>query len=85
MARPRHPDKNIEAAVQYAESLGWTVTISTGHSWGRLFCPKSSRDGCIVGVYSTPSNPFQHARRVRRDVDNCPHCGGGDCDEEGET
>jgi hypothetical protein len=52
--RPRHPNKHIEESVQYAESRGWRVEISNGHDWGRLFCPEPSRDGHIVGVYSTP-------------------------------
>ena len=40
MSRPRHPNKAIESAVQYAESLGWVAEISNGHAWlkpgGRL-------------------------------------------------
>jgi hypothetical protein len=38
MARSRHPNKDIEAAVQYAENQGWRC-IAAGH-WGRLlFAP----------------------------------------------
>lgn len=54
MGRPRHPDKHIEKAIQYAEQLGWTVEMSNGHAWGRLFCPHHFRDGCKVTVNSTP-------------------------------
>ena len=75
MSRPRHPDKHIELAVQYAESLGWRVEISGGHAWGRILCPLASRDGCIISVWSTPKVPENHARHVRREVDACPHCG----------
>jgi hypothetical protein len=32
MSRPRHPDKHIERAFRYAESLGWRVEISNGHA-----------------------------------------------------
>lgn len=79
MNRPRHPDKTIEAAVRYAEQLGWRVQMSNGHAWGRLFCPFSSRDGCIVSVWSTPRNPDNHARHLRKTVDDCPHqCGAGE-------
>jgi hypothetical protein len=84
MGRPKHPNKDIEAAVQYAESVGWSVKMSNGHAWGRLLCPMSTREGCIISVWSTPKDPFAHARRIRRDVDMCPHCPGGDCDEEEE-
>jgi len=31
MFRPRHPNKHIEQAVKYAESLGWRVEISGGY------------------------------------------------------
>lgn len=73
MSRPRHPNKHIERAVQYAESLGWQVRMSNQHAWGRLFCPHSTREGCIISVWSTPHNPENHARHLRRDVDACPH------------
>lgn len=72
--RVRHPNGDIEKAVPYAEALGWTVRLSKhGHAWGRLFCPHASRDGCIVGVYSTPKNPDNHARHIRNQVDKCRH------------
>jgi len=75
MGRSRHPDKHIEKAIQYAETVGWTVEMSRGHAWGHLLCPFRSRDGCIVPVWSTPRNPENHARGIRREVDICPHCG----------
>jgi hypothetical protein len=81
MSRPRHPNKHIEAAVQYAEGLGWRFVKSKGHAWGRLFCPEPSRVGCIISVWSTPRKPENHARRIRSEVDLCPH---GDTHEEGE-
>ena len=54
MARPRHPNKEIETAVAYAESVGWTVEISNGHAWAQLYCPHHTPEGCIVSVWSTP-------------------------------
>ena len=81
MARPRHPNKTIEKAILYAETLGWRVEISNGHAWGRLFCPEQSREGCKVSIWSTPLNPENHARHIRREVDMCPHfCGDDDAD-----
>jgi len=74
MARPRHPIKEIEAAVQAAEELGWDVQISNGHAWGHLYCPLHSRDGCIIPVWSTPGVPENHARGIRRGVARCVHC-----------
>ena len=73
MPRPRHPDKHIEQAVRYAESLGWQWQVSSGHAWGRLFCPEATREGCIVSVWSTPRIPENHARHIRREVDLCRH------------
>lgn len=73
MSRSRHPNKSIERVVKYAESLGWRVEMSRGHAWGHLLCPERTRDGCLVGVYSTPRNPENHARHIRRDIDLCPH------------
>jgi hypothetical protein len=47
--------------------------MSNGHAWGILWCPLNNRDGCKIGVCSTPKNPENHARHIRRDVDMCPH------------
>ena len=73
MSRPRHPKPAIEKAVQYAEELGWHVEMSKGHAWGRLYCPFSSRGGCIISVWSSPRSPENHARHIRNAVDACPH------------
>jgi hypothetical protein len=73
MSRPRHPNKHIEAAVRYAEKLGWRVEMSEGHAWGKLYCAHRARGGCMIPVYSTPRVPENHARHLRREVDQCPH------------
>ena len=71
--RPRHPNKHIERAVKYAESLGWRVKMSEGHAWGHIFCPAGTREGCQFAVFSTPRDPEGHARRLLRKIDLCPH------------
>ena len=73
MARPRHPKAAVEAAVQYAEALSWRVELSSGHAWGRLYCPSATRSGCQVSVWSTPRSPENHARSLRRLIDRCDH------------
>ena len=73
MSRSRHPDADIERAIQHAEASGRRVRMSKGHAWGRLLCPRTTPDGCIVSVWSTPRNPVNHARHLRRVVDGCPH------------
>ena len=77
MARPRHPSKEIEAAVREAEGRGWRVRVGGSHAWGFLYCPEPTRAGCRVAVYSTPRNPEAHANRLRRLLDDCPHRPGG--------
>lgn len=73
MARSTHPDKAIEAAVAFAESRGWRYVHSSGHPWGRLFCPGKIRGACIISVSSTPQSGPHHANRIRRKVTACPH------------
>lgn len=73
MSRNRHPHKEIEKVVAYAESQGWRLVPVKGHAWGCLYCPRDDRTGCRVSVWSTPRNPENHARQIRRQVDSCPH------------
>jgi hypothetical protein len=68
-----HPNKEIRAALKYAESKGWTVIKSLkGHCWGIIRC-SHGRGGCQKSVWSTPKNPQNHAKAIRRFVDRCPH------------
>lgn len=76
MARPRHPKKEIEAALKYAEAHGWRVEVGGSHAWGKLYCPYNDEqcrcgDFCITSIWSTPKNPASHARLLRRVVDHC--------------
>ena len=76
MARPRHSKSEVEAALRYAEEHGWTVRRGGSHAWGRALCPyddEACRCGefCIVSIWSTPKNAGNHARQLRRVVDNC--------------
>lgn len=81
LARSRHPNKEIEAAVQYAEGLGWRFSKLAGHGWGELLCPLANRDGCRVFIYATPKNPEGAARACRRTVDRCECAQEENCDE----
>jgi hypothetical protein len=81
VGRPRHPHKEIEATVAYAEGLGWRWEELTGHGWGKLLCPYADRDGCQVFVYSTPRNPEGAARGYKRSVDRCECVKKENCDE----
>ncbi len=75
-ARTKHPKKEVEDALQYAEDAGWRVSVGGSHAWGRIYCPfndSECRCGefCIASIWSTPRNPGNHARQIRRVVDNC--------------
>jgi hypothetical protein len=75
MIRPRHPDKDIEAAVAELEALGWAFKAAgrSAHCWGRLRCPHHDRSGCQVSVWSTPRSPGNHAAALRRAASRCEH------------
>jgi len=85
MARGRHPNRDIEEAVQYAEAHGWKVVHSgkSAHSWAKIRCPHNDRNcrngmHCQNGIWSTPRDPRDHARHIRQWVDRCIHT--GDCE-----
>jgi hypothetical protein len=73
MAEPAlmHPNKHIREALDYAEEQGWAFTKSRGHAFGRIRCGHS-HDDCQMSVWSTPRNPENHAKAIRRKVDKCP-------------
>lgn len=76
MRRPRHPKKDVEEALRYAEARGWRIDVGGSHAWGRMYCPANDpecRCGefCITSIWSTPKDPRNHARQLRRVVDNC--------------
>jgi hypothetical protein len=76
MARPKHPKKEVEEALRLAEDQGWRVEAGGSHAWGRMYCPYNDpecRCGefCITSIWSTPKNAGNHARQLKRVVDNC--------------
>lgn len=73
--RPKHPNKEIEQAICYAESEGWRYQASgkSAHAWGKLLCPLASREGHSMSVWSTPRNTENHAKQIKRNVDACDH------------
>ncbi|HAU5562884.1 MULTISPECIES: hypothetical protein [Enterobacterales] len=74
--RKRHPHKEIESVLRYAEVQGWKIVQGGHHAWGKMYCPENSAecrcgDFCITCIWSTPKSPENHARMLKRVVDNC--------------
>jgi hypothetical protein len=68
-----HPNKHIREALNYAEACGWTIKKAgpRAHAWGVIQCSYGHRD-CRMSIWSTPRNPENHAKAIRRKVDRCP-------------
>ncbi|NIY47250.1 hypothetical protein [Cedecea colo] len=76
MMRRVHPNKDIEAALSYAEHQGWQIKAGGSHCWGKMYCPWNNKicrcgEFCISCIWSTPRNAWNHARQIRRVVDGC--------------
>lgn len=87
MARRKHPSKEIENALRELEALGWMVEEAKGrsaHSWGFVLCPRNMQSDCRSGVFcrmsiwSTPTNPQNHARELLRKAEGCVFKGNDD-------
>lgn len=71
-----HPNKEIAAALAYAEKHGWRIVQGGAHAWGKMYCPNNDPD-CRCGefgiqsIWSTPRNAENHAKLIRRVVDKC--------------
>lgn len=68
----KHPDKHIRAALEYAQSCGWVIVPAGGsaHAFCRLKCVRGHA-GHMMSVWSTPKSPENHARQIRRKIDEC--------------
>jgi hypothetical protein len=74
--RKKHPKKDVEQALVYAEQQGWKIEIGGSHAWGKMYCPYNMQDCrcgefCITSIWSTPKNPTNHAKQIKRVVDHC--------------
>jgi len=70
-----HQNKEIAAALEYASNKGWRIIESGSHAWGQIYCPDNDKDCrcgefCKASIWSTPKNPQNHAKQIRRIVDN---------------
>lgn len=72
----KHPNKEINAAIEYAISKHWEIKVGGGHCWGKMYCPfndEECRCGefCVTSIWSTPRSPENHAKALRRVIDKC--------------
>jgi hypothetical protein len=75
MAEFDHQRKEVREVLAYAQAQGWRIERGGSHAWGRMYCPfkdEECRCGefCITSIWSTPKNPGNHARALRRVIDN---------------
>ena len=68
----KHPNKHIQAAIQYAEQHGWQIVQSgkSAHSFCRLCCLRGHSEH-QMSVWSTPKSPENHAKQIIRKVNEC--------------
>ncbi len=68
----RHPNKHIQAALEFAYDRGWTARTAH-HAFCVIKCDFGQRGGCSMSVWSTPKHPQDHAKDIIRYVEQCPH------------
>lgn len=68
----KHPNKHIQAALEYAQRHGWQVVSSgkSAHSFCRLRCLQGHSEH-QMSVWSTPKSPENHAKQIIRKVNEC--------------
>lgn len=86
MPRKKHSRKEVEQSLIYAEKQGWRVEVGGGHAWGKMYCPYNDQECrcgefCIASIWSTPKNAENHAKQIKRVVDNCLIRGRGKSDD----
>lgn len=70
-----HPNKDVDAAIDYAVSQGWRfVEKGNSHTVAYLYCTHESSGQhdsmkCHISIYGSPKNPGNHAKKIRKAVD----------------
>lgn len=67
----KHPNKHVQAAIEYALLCGWHFRPSKGHAFGRLICAIPEHSEHQISIWSTPHVPEHHAEQIRRKVNSC--------------
>lgn len=68
----KHPNKHIQAALDYAEQNGWQKVPSgkSAHAFCRLRCLRGHSEH-QMSIWSTPRSPENHAKQIIRKVNEC--------------
>lgn len=69
----KHKDKHIQAAIDYAISQGWRLVKGGGssHCYAQIRCGNSEHGTHMMSIWSTPKNCENHAKQIRRKVNQC--------------
>ncbi|WP_419552005.1 hypothetical protein [Candidatus Poriferisodalis sp.] len=79
----RHPDKDVNAALEAMSEAGWRIERArsrSAHAWGKAFCPYSEQRAhldCAVSVSGTPRSGGNEARRLQGRIRRCQRIGEG--------
>lgn len=68
----KHPNKSIQAALEYAKKHG--LGNSAFWALSSLFCRLRCKQGHTehqMSIWSTPRNPENHAKQILRKVKEC--------------
>jgi hypothetical protein len=68
-----HPNKHIQAAIEYAVLKGWVIVEAggSGHPFAKLRCGIHGHTDHKMSIWSTPRDPETHAKQIIRMVNRC--------------
>jgi hypothetical protein len=68
-----HKNKEIRASIKYAVDNGWEVIKpgNSAHCFCKLRCGIPEHRFHTMSVWSTPVNTVNHAKQIRKKVDEC--------------
>lgn len=53
--RKKHPNKEIEKALQYAEEHEWRIEVGGSHAWGKIYCSQNDKKRVVDNCTSVES------------------------------
>ncbi|WP_425435766.1 hypothetical protein [Pantoea rwandensis] len=65
--RKRHPHKEIESVLRYAEVQGWKIVQGGHHAWGKMYCPEIQQSVGVVMTALPASGVRQKALKITQE------------------